>query len=121
MPQHIGVDIIEIARVKKASLRWGERFLTRVFTTGELALFRSKNHSLAARFAAKEAILKALDARNAGISWQDIEILATTRGKPYVSLKNEALSAADRLAVKNIDISLSHSKDHAIAFVIAGS
>jgi len=119
--QHIGVDIVEVARIDRVVEHWGERFLQRVFTPAELVLFRSKPQSLAARFAAKEAVLKALDACDRGISWQDIEILAEPNGKPVVSLKGRAAQAAEALQVRTVAVSLSHSQNHAVAFAMGVS
>jgi len=121
MSQHIGVDIIEIARIKKACSRWGDTFLTRVFTSGELSLYRNKMSSLAARFAAKEAVLKALGDCDSGISWQDIEVLSERDGKPRISLRGKAEKVAIGLAINDLKISLSHSKDYALAFVVGSS
>ena len=118
MPQHIGIDIIEIDRIRKACNRWGETFLKRVFTPAELALYRTKYASLAVRFAAKEAVLKALGACDAGISWQDIEVVSEADGKPRVNLFGRAQLAARSLSITDLNISLSHSRDYAVAFVV---
>ena len=114
--QHIGVDIIEIARIKKAVANWGERFLRRIYTDAELELYRKKTSSLAARFAAKEAVIKALGKPTAGVSLRDIEILSDPSGKPVVNLYGRAQIEAKRLGLRGIAISLSHSKEYAIAF-----
>jgi holo-[acyl-carrier protein] synthase len=118
MTQHIGVDIIEIKRIQEVIARWGERFLNRVFTPAELNLYSQRNSSLAARFAAKEAVLKALDACDMGIGWKDIEVLAEVNGKPIISLTGKARLASQKLAVKELAVSLSHSDDYAVAFVV---
>ena len=115
--QYIGVDIIEINRIEEVVKRWGKTFLERVFTPAELKLY-GNTASLAARFAAKEAVLKAIGACDKGISWQDIEILAEDSGKPLVNLTGKANFEADAAAIYQINISLSHSKDYAVAFVI---
>ena len=115
--QHVGVDIIEISRIEAVIKRWGQTFLARVFTPAELSLYNS-TASLAARFAAKEAVLKALGACDKGISWQDIEILAENSGKPLVNLSGKAKFQAEAAAISRLDVSLSHSKDYAVAFVI---
>jgi phosphopantetheine--protein transferase-like protein len=83
----------------------------------ELKLYNNTS-SLAVRFAAKEAILKALGACDKGISWQDIEILAELNGKPSVNLMGKAKLQAEQFTVNKINISLSHSKEYAVAFVI---
>ena len=115
--QHVGVDIVEIPRIERVIKRWGKTFLERVFTPAELKRYNN-TPSLAARFAAKEAVLKALSACDKGISWQDIEILAEQNGKPRVNLIGKARLQADTFAISRINISLSHAKDYAVAFAV---
>ncbi len=114
---YIGTDIIEIARIEKAIDRWGEGFLHRVYTEPELKLCRKKSSSLAVRFAGKEAVIKALGTQTKGISWREIEILSDPDGKPLVRLYGKAQNQADALGLGSFAISLSHSKEYAIAFV----
>jgi holo-[acyl-carrier protein] synthase len=118
--QHVGVDIIEITRIDAVIKRWGKTFLERVFTPLELEKYESVA-SLAARFAAKEAVLKALGACDKGISWQDIEILSEPGGKPVINLTGNAKLYAAESAISQLNISLSHSKDYAVAFVVGES
>lgn len=118
---YIGTDIIEIGRIEKAVSRWGTRFLHRVYTNSELSLCHMKLPSLAARFAGKEAMLKALGTATMGIGWKDIEILSDSGGKPVVRLYSKAQSQANKLNLDNLAISLSHSREHAIALVIGES
>ena len=115
---HIGIDIIEIARIQKAIDRWGERFFRRVYTEPELRLSHKKPSSLAVRFAGKEAVMKALGTGTKGISWREIEILAEPSGKPLVHLHGKAQNQAAGLALDNMAISLSHSREYAVAFVV---
>ncbi len=115
---HIGVDIIEIARIQEVVERWGERFLHRVYTESELRLCRKKPERLATRFAGKEAVMKALGTGAKGISWREIEILAEPSGKPLVRLHGKAQEKADGLGMDKLAISLSDSKDYAIAVII---
>jgi len=115
---YIGIDIIEIVRIQRAIDRWGENFLHRVYTEPELRLYHKKPLSLAARFAGKEAVVKALGTRTKGISWREIEILANPSGKPLVHLYGKAQEQADALGLDKLAISLSHSKEYAIAFVV---
>ncbi len=115
---YIGIDIIEIARIQKAIDRWGESFLQRVYTEPELRLCRKKPSSLAARFAGKEAVMKALGTGIRGISWREIEILAEPSGKPTVHLYDKAQDKADGLGLDTLAISLTDSKEYAIAFVV---
>jgi holo-[acyl-carrier protein] synthase len=116
--QYIGVDIIEIGRIQKAIERWGGRFLRRIYTDAELSTCRGKPESLAVRFAGKEAAVKALGTGMRGIGWKDIEILAEQSGKPLVNLYRHAREKADDLGLKGLAISLSHSRDYAIAFAV---
>ena len=115
----LGVDLVEVGRVKKTIDRWGERFLNRIFTPPERNYCLRKafpEQSLAARFAAKEAVLKAIGTGlSSGIGWKDIEIVNDPGGKPEVSLKEKITK---RIGHKRILISLSHTKEFAIAFAI---
>ena len=117
MTQYVGIDIIEIARIKGAINRWGERFLRRIYTEQELKSYSRSPQSLAARFACKEAVIKLLGTGKRGISWLEIETLSNTNGKPSVNLYGRAQSEANKLGLKEIAVSLSHSKEYAIASV----
>lgn len=114
----IGVDIIEISRIRRAIQRWNEHFLSRIYTVSELELYRNKIESLAARFAGKEAAMKALNALENNISWREIEILSDLQGKPVIHLYGQALEQMNVLGLSSLDISLSHSRENAIALVI---
>ena len=119
-----GVDLIEIARVERMLERYGDRFLERVFTPAEILYCRGRSPELAARFAAKEAVSKALGvgvrmiARD-GIYWQDVEITGDARGKPLVYLHGRAAERAGELGLTEWAVSLSHTQEYAIAFVVA--
>lgn len=115
----VGVDIVEIVRIQRALERWGERFMRRVYTVAEERFCRGRLPELAARFAAKEAISKALGTGLVGISWVEMEILPDARGKPLVSLYGCALARARALGLSEWAISLSHGEAHAVAFVVA--
>ncbi len=117
----IGVDIIEIPRIAKAVGRWGERFLRRIYTEKELRVCRNRISSLAARFAAKEAVMKALGTGRRGVGWHEVEILSDSSGKPVVYLHGRAQNRAKRLKLKGLAVSLSHSRDYAIASVVGGA
>lgn len=117
MSHHIGIDIIEIARIEEAILHWGERFLQRVFSESEIKTYRKKPSSLAARFAGKEAVIKALGTTVSGIKLSDIEILSHPSGQPVIHLHGRAKSQAEYLGLDKLAISLSHSRDYAIAMV----
>jgi holo-[acyl-carrier protein] synthase len=119
-----GVDLIEIARVERMLERYGERFLERVFTPAEILYCRGRSAELAARFAAKEAVSKALGVgvrmiAHDGIHWRDVEVIGDLRGKPLVHLYGRAAGRAGELGLTEWAISLSHTREHAIAFVVA--
>jgi len=114
--QYIGIDMVEIARIERAIARWGEGFLHRVYTDAELRLYHKKPSSLAARFAGKEAVIKALGAPNKSLGgWKEIEILSDPSGKPLVHLYGKTQNQVNRLGLNGLAISLSHSKEYAIA------
>ena len=113
--QHIGIDIIEIARIERAIAQWGDSLLQRIYTEPELRLYRSKPSSLAARFAGKEAIIKALSPKDRRIRWREIEILSESNGQPSVHLYGAAKSRAKELGVSGFAITLSHCKEYAVA------
>ena len=114
-----GVDLIEIERVEQAASRHGERFLSRVFTPAELAECGLRYDSLAARFAAKEAVAKALGSGIGRVGWQEIEILRGSENQPVLYLHGMAGELADELGFETWSISLSHTRFHAIAMVVA--
>ena len=113
-----GVDIIEISRVKGVLERYGQRFLDRVYTAGEIAYCRGRAPNLAARFAAKEATMKALGTGVRGVGWKDIEVVRHESGAPGVLLQGRAKRRAQRLGVRDISLSISHSREYAVAFVV---
>ena len=117
----VGVDIIEIERVEAALGRFGERFLGRIYTAVEVAFCRGRVHELAARFAAKEAVMKALGTGARGVAWREIEVLPNHRGKPLVYLYGRAKARAERIGLSGLDVSLSHSREYAVAFVVGQS
>ena len=121
MQHHIGTDIIEIKRIRKAINRWGDRFLDRVFTRDELRIYGHRAHSLAASFASKEAVMKLLGTGNRGVAWREIETLYHPNGKPLIKLNGRAKKQAEKLGIKEIDISLSHSRENAIATAIGST
>jgi holo-[acyl-carrier protein] synthase len=117
----IGVDIVEIARLEEAVARWGEDFLRRVYTDSELKLYRQKLPSLAVRFAAKEAVIKALGGPGKEASLKDIEVLSGPGGQPVVNLYGRAQQQAKLMGLGELAVSLSHSKEYAVAFVSGDS
>ena len=114
-----GIDIVEVKRVKRLVERWGDRFLHRVFTPSEIAYCRGKSwpeQSLAARFAAKEAILKAIGTGlSQRIRWTSMEIVNDKNGRPSVKLGKRI---KDKIGDKRILISMSHTKEYAVAQAI---
>ena len=114
-----GVDIIEIPRIKQTLDRYGQRFLDRIFTPDEIAYCRGRAPNLAGRFAAKEATMKALGTGVRGVSWKDIEVIRAESGAPSVKLHGRAQKRAERLQVSEISLSISHSREYAVAFVVA--
>ena len=113
-----GVDMIEIERIRAAIARHGERFLTRVFTPQELAEAGEHPASLAARFAAKEAVSKALGSGIGLVAWQEIEVLRGPSREPLLRLHGVADRLASQLGVCRWSLSLSHTHEHAIAMVV---
>jgi len=117
-----GIDLIEVKRIEESIAQYGERFLTRIFTAHELAYCKNQPHQLAARFAAKEAVSKALGVgiqHADGVAWREIEIVSGERGKPSLKLSGRAAQRASEIGIKKFEISLSHTREHAIAMVIA--
>ncbi|MCX6021667.1 MAG: holo-ACP synthase [Chloroflexi bacterium] len=114
----VGSDIIEISRVQQALDRFGDRFLHRVFTDREIVFCKGRASELAARFAAKEAVMKALGTGVRGIGWRDIEVLPMRGGKPLVFLSDRARARAEAMRLGELAISLTHSNEFAIASVV---
>ena len=121
----IGIDIVEIARIEEVFARRGTRFRDRVFTEAEIAYCEprgSRFASYAARFAAKEAMMKALGTGWAkGVAWRDVEVLRGEKGAPSVNLRGRALECFNGLGARKAHISMSHSRDLAIAQVVLES
>lgn len=115
----VGVDAIEIWRIERAVQRFGERFLRRIYTESERLRYERRIPELAARFAAKEAVMKALGTGVRGVRWRDIEVLPNRRGKPLVRLSGTAAERARLLGLQHIAVSLTHARDLAIAVVVA--
>jgi holo-[acyl-carrier protein] synthase len=116
-----GVDIVEIPRIRRVVERYGPRFLERIYTPGEIAYCRGRAPNLAARFAAKEAVMKALGTGVRGVGWKDIEVVRAASGAPGILLHGRAEARAQRLGVLEMSLSLSHSREYAVAFVVAQS
>ena len=117
-----GVDLAEVARIKASIERYGERFIRRIYTPAEIAYVERKANKFeryAARFAAKEAGMKAIGTGwRRGVRWQDFEVANLPSGKPTLRLHGVAASFADKLGVKNISLSITHTKELGMAHVI---
>jgi holo-[acyl-carrier protein] synthase len=118
-----GVDLVEIARVEAALRRYGPRFLARVFTPAEVAYAGGRADQLATRFAAKEAAAKALGCgltalAGGGVAWREIEVLPGPGGRPALALHGAAAAQAAALGVRDCALSLSHTRELAVAFVV---
>jgi len=114
-----GVDLIEIARIEAAIARHGDQFLGRVYTPGELAYCRDNRASLAARFAAKEAVSKALGCGIGEVGWKEIEVVGDENKAPRLVLHGAAERKARERGLHTWSLSLSHTQQYAIAFVVA--
>ena len=115
----VGVDVIEIARIQRALSDFGERFLRKVYTERERERYASRVSELAARCAAKEATSKALGTGIRGIRWREMEVLSNRRGKPVLVLHGGAAARAEMLGLVAFDVSLTHSRTDAMAFIVA--
>lgn len=114
-----GVDLIEIARIDEVVSRHGKHYLERVFTPAELEYCGKRAESLAGRFAAKEAVAKALGTGIGDVSWTEIEILGDEQKAPKLTLHGRAESKAKELGLTSWSVSISHSQSHSVAFVVA--
>lgn len=118
-----GTDIVEIDRVRNAFEKSGASFRDKIYTSSEIEYCEGKKavryQSYAARFAAKEAISKALGTGiSGGVDWRDMEILNNEYGKPYVLLSGKAMEVYNSLNAVDISLSLSHSESYAVAYVV---
>jgi holo-[acyl-carrier protein] synthase len=114
-----GVDLLEIERLKDAVARHGDRFLARIYTAAEREVCAGNFASLSARFAAKEAVAKALGTGLGAVGWTDIEILREDMGQPLLRLHGRAAALANELGLAQWSISLSHTHEHAVAMAVA--
>ncbi len=121
----IGTDIVEVGRIRESVRRLGDRFLNRIFTANERRYFERKMDAaphIAARFAAKEALVKALGTGlTKGIEWKQIEVLNQKNGKPYIVLNGKIVEFFRKSKSKHIHLSLSHTRDLATAQVVLES
>ncbi len=119
----VGIDLVRVSRVEESLAQFGERFLRRVFTDGEIAYANQAPalaaERLAARFAAKEAAVKALGLVERGVGWREIEVTRAPSGACQLSLHGAARDAAAEAGVVELAVSLSHEGDYATAVVFA--
>lgn len=120
---NVGVDLVQVSRVRESIATFGDKYLRRVFTDDEIAYAHSAEPDLAharlaARFAAKEATIKALDLAETGIGWREIEVTRSASGAPSLRLHGAALAAAKD---RELALSLSHEGDYATAVVLSSS
>lgn len=117
-----GIDIAEVPRIRQSIERFGQRFLQRIYTPGEIRYCESRRNKIeryAARFAAKEAAMKALGTGwNHGVRWRDCEVVRLPGGRPTMEFHGKAGEFAARLGVRNAALSISHTAEQAIAQVI---
>ncbi|MCU1233448.1 MAG: holo-acyl-carrier-protein synthase [Candidatus Solibacter sp.] len=120
-----GVDLAEVDRIRKSIERYGDRFVKRIYTTGEIAYVERKANKFeryAARFAAKEAGMKAIGTGwRHGVTWQDFEVANLPSGKPTLRFHGVAAKFAERLGVKNVALSITHTSELGMAHVILES
>lgn len=114
----VGVDIIEIDRIKRTLTHFGERFLERIYTPQEINYCKGRAERLASRFAAKEAVMKALGTGIRGVGWKEVEVIRERGHAPTIELHGRAAKTAHRMGVRKLALSLSHSKLYAVASVV---
>lgn len=114
-----GVDLIEIARIEEVIARHGKHYLERIYTSAELEYCGRRAESLAGRFAAKEAVVKALGCGIGDVSWKEIEVLGDEQNAPILTLHAMAGEKARELGLTTWSVSISHSQSHVVAFVVA--
>lgn len=121
----VGTDICSVARVTRAYEKWGERFLMRILTDAEMSYVVNARHHmlerLAGRFAAKEATVKVLGTGWHGVGWKEVEIVRLSSGEPTLRLSGRALDVARRRQLTDFEVSISHEREFAVAFVVGYS
>jgi holo-[acyl-carrier protein] synthase len=114
-----GVDLIEIARIEEVVSRHGKHYLERIYTPAELEQCGRRAESLAGRFAAKEAVAKALGCGIGDVQWKEIEVLGDEQNAPGLTLHGSALQKAKEFGLETWSVSISHSQSHSVAFAVA--
>jgi holo-[acyl-carrier protein] synthase len=113
-----GVDIVELDRIQSVLERFGKRFLDRIYTPSEQEYCRGRAPNLAGRFAAKEAVMKALGTGIRGVGWKEIEVVRQRGKAPTIKLHGRAAKRAEAMGINEMALSISHSRDYAIASVV---
>lgn len=113
----VGIDIIEIKRIQNVKSKYPNRFLKKIFTENEIIYCRNRSPQLAARFAAKEAMMKALGTGIRGVSWKDVEVIRYRGQAPQIKLSGRGKKVGERIGLKNTSLSISHSREYAVACV----
>ncbi|MET1231600.1 MAG: holo-ACP synthase [Candidatus Limnocylindrales bacterium] len=111
----LGIDIVDVERIRSTLERFGSRFARRVLTDAEAAYVRGRPETMAGRWAAKEAVSKVLGLGVRGVGWRDIEIVRLPTGQPTVRLHGRALRRADQLGMNRVAVSISHERSYAVA------
>lgn len=118
-----GIDLAEVSRIRESIERFGDRFLARVFTAREIAYANSKANKyerFAARFAAKEAAMKAIGTGwTGGVTWHDFEVVNLPNGRPTIALHGRAAAIAKELGIRALALSLTHTESYGVASVVA--
>ena len=115
---YTGIDIIEIDRIADVARRYPGRFLEKIYTPAEQAYCRGRAPQLAARFAAKEAVMKMLGTGVRGVPWKDVEVVRERGRAPEIALHGNAKAVGERLQIHRIALSISHSRLYAVASVV---
>jgi len=113
-----GVDLIEISRIEEAVSRHGKHYLERIYTPAELEQCGKRTESLAGRFAAKEAVAKALGCGIGDVTWKEIEVLGDEQNAPVLTLHGAAEQMAKEMGLTTWSVSISHSQSHSVALVV---
>ncbi len=114
---NVGIDIIEIKRIQNVKSKYPNRFLKKIFTENEIIYCRNRSPQLAARFAAKEAMMKALGTGIRGVSWKDVEVIRYRGQAPQIKLSGRGKKVGELIGLKNTSLSISHSREYAVACV----
>jgi holo-[acyl-carrier protein] synthase len=118
MSVRVGIDLVSIVQVEDSIATHGDRYLARIYSDRELADSRARPERLAARFAAKEAAMKALGRDDEGFGWKAIEVMRGADGQPTLQLTGGAARLAQRRGMISLTVSLTHERDHAAAVVV---